>query len=430
MNPTPRQDGFAFLFVSTLMGRRVLDLEGRVLGRVVDVLATTSEMYPLVKGLVVRERGQRGSRRVASVTGAVLRSLSSGGPVRLDPAGFRDLALGSTEFLVRDWLLDQQIVDVQGAKVERVNDVHLLVTDRAWIVHVDVGFAGIVRRLGVGGAARRIWRLTGRPYPEDLISWKFVQPLAEHEEAGRPIRLKVEHAQIRDLHPGEIADILEELGRDERAMILHSLGPEAAADALEETEDGVQSAVIAELEPEMAADILEEMDPGEAADILTSLPDAHSEEIIAAVEPSERAQLEQLIEYEEKTAAGLMTPEFVSVLPDATVAATMDELRRLAAEIESIYYIYVLDTERKLLGVTTLRRLLRVGPEERIGDFMETRLVTVRPEDSPRVIAEVFQKYSFLACPVVDQEMHMMGVILVKHAFDDLLPELRREARA
>jgi len=430
MTPTAKHDAFAFLFVSTLMGRRVIDLEGHRIGRVVDILATTSEMYPLVRGLVVRERTPRGRRRVIAVTGTALRALTTGRPLRLDPAHLQDLDLGSTGFLVRDWLLDQQIVDVQGAKVERVNDVHLLVTDRAWIVHVDVGFAGILRRLGVEGAVRRIWRLTGRPFPEDLISWKFVQPLAEHEEVGRPIRLKVEHAQIRDLHPGEIADILEELGRDERAMILHSLGPEAAADALEETEDEVQAAVFAELEPEMAADILEEMDPGEAADILTSLPDAQSEEIIAAVEPHERAQIEQLIEYEEKTAAGLMTPEFVAVSPDATVAATMDELRRLAAEIESIYYIYVLDAERKLLGVTTLRRLLRVGPEERIGDFMETRLVTVHPEDNPRVVAEAFQKYSFLACPVVDEEMHMMGVILVKHAFDDLLPELRREARA
>jgi magnesium transporter len=430
MDTTTKKNGFAFIFVSTLMGRRVVDLEGRAIGRVVDVVAATSEMYPLVKGLVVRERAPRGRRRVAAITGTTLRTLAGGGPLRLDPATLRDLDLGTTGFLVRDWLLDQQIVDVQGAKVERVNDVHLLVTDRAWIVHVDVGFAGILRRLGVGGAARWIWRLTGRTYPEDLISWKFVQPLAEHEEVGRPIRLKVEHAQIRNLHPGEIADILEELGRDERAMILHSLGPEAAADALEETEDGVQSEVIAELEPSMAADILEEMDPGEAADILTSLPDAHSEEIIAAVEPTERAQLEALIEFEEKTAAGLMTPEFVSVLPDATVASTMEELRRQAAEIESIYYIYVLDAERTLLGVTTLRRLLRVGPEERIGDFMETRLVTVHPEDSPRVVAEAFQKYSFLACPVVDQGMHMMGVILVKHAFDDLLPEFRREARA
>jgi CBS domain-containing protein/sporulation protein YlmC with PRC-barrel domain len=425
-----KQSGFAFVYVSTVMGGRVVDLEGRALGRVADVVATTTEMYPLVRGLVISSRRPGARRRVAPVTGPMLRALAGGAPLRLDPAVLKDLELGHADFLVRVWLLDQQIVDVQGAKVERVNDVHLLVTDRAWIVHVEVGFAGVLRRLGFDRAARALWSLTRKPYPEDLVSWKFVQPLAEHEEVGRPIRLKIEHAQIRNLHPGEIADILEELGKDERTMILRSLGPEAAADALEETEEETQTAVIAELEPEMAADILEEMDPGEAADILTSLPDAHSETIIAAVEPSERAQLEQLIEYEEKTAAGLMTPEFVAVHPDATVAETIEELRRQASEIESIYYTYVLDAERTLLGVTTLRRLLRVGPEERIGDIMETRLVTVRPEDSPRTVAEVFQKYSFLACPVVDAGMHMMGVILIKHAFDDLLPEFQREARA
>ncbi len=426
-----KQNGVVFVYVSTIMDRRVVDLEGRALGRIADVVAATSEMYPLVKGLVVRDPRPSSRRRLAPVTGPLLRDLAAGAPLRIDPTALKELELGHVDFLVRDWLLDQQIVDVQGAKVERVNDVHLLVTDRAWIVHVEVGFAGVLRRLGLEGAARKLWGLTHRrPFPEELVSWKFVQPLAEREEPGRPLRLKVEHAQIRNLHPGEIADILEELGKDEQAMILHSLGPEAAADVLEETEEETQAAVIAQLEPEVAADILEEMDPGEAADILTSLPDAHSETIIAAVEPSERAQLEQLIEYEEKTAAGLMTPEFVAVRPGTTVAETIEELRRQAPEIESIYYTYVLDADRTLLGVTTLRRLLRVKPEDHVGDIMETRLVTVRPEDSPRTVAEVFQKYSFLACPVVDEGMHMMGVILIKHAFDDLLPEFQREARA
>ncbi len=178
----------------------------------------------------------------------------------------------------------------------------------------------------------------------------------------------------------------------------------------------------------MAADILEEMDPGEAADILTSLPDAQSEEIIAEVEPEERAQIEQLIAYEEKTAAALMTPEFVAVAPQATVAEALEEVRRQASEIEGIYYVYVLDDERRLLGVTTLRTLFRSRPDQAVAEIMETRLVTVEPEEEPKEVAEVFQKYSFLGCPVVDPEGRMMGVILIKHAFDELLPEFRREA--
>ncbi len=423
--------GFSFLYVSAILGRHVRDTEGRAAGHVIDLVARTSETYPILKGLIIGTRKVPGSPpRVAPFSGQILRDLARGAQVTIDPSALHDLELGANDFLVRDLLLDKQIVDVQGAKVERVNDVHLLVTDRAWIVHVDVGYSGLLRRLGFERAARRLWRFSRRPFREELISWKFVQPLAELREPGQPIRLKVDHAQIRDLHPGEIADILEDLGKDERAMIVHSLGPEAAADALEETEEEVQAAVISQLEPADAADILEEMDPGEAADILTSLPDAHSEEIIAEVEAPERAQLEQLIEYEEKTAAALMTPEFVWVGPDATVAEVITEVRRLAPEIEAIYYVYVLDAQRKLLGVTTLRRLLRVQPEERIGDVMETRLITVHPDDEPRVVAEVFQKYSFLGCPVVDAEMHMIGVILIKHAFDDLLPEFRREARS
>jgi magnesium transporter len=423
-----REQGFAFRYVSEFLRRPVVDRSGHGVGRIEDLVATTGELYPSVRGLVVRLRS--GERRLAAIPVGGLRALKKREPVVLDPASLQELKLDHSDFLIRDLLLDKQIVDVQGAKVERVNDVHLLLTDRVWIVHVDVGFTGLIRRLGFEGAIRGLARMVGREPHDELISWKFVQPLIEAEEVGRPIRLKVEHARIRDLHPGELADILEDLGKDERTMIVHHLGPEMVADVLEETEEDVQAAVISQLDPSVAADILEEMDPGEAADILTSLPDLQSEEIIAEVEPDERAQIESLTEYEEKTAAALMTPEFVAVAPQATVADTLDEVRRMAPEIEGIYYVYVLDEEKRLLGVTTLRSLFRAKSDQAVSEIMETRLVTVKPEDEPKEVAEVFQKYSFLGCPVVDPEGKMMGVILIKHAFDELLPEFRREARA
>lgn len=423
-----RESGFSFLYVSEILGRRVVDPSGRFLGKIADLLAVTGEMYPIVRGLVIG--GKLIGRKLAPIPAAELQRLRRGTPLIVDPANLQDLSLDPHDFLIRELLLDQQIVDVQGAKVERVNDVHLLATDRVWIVHVDVGFTGLLRRLGAEGTVRRAWRLSGRELKDELIAWKFVQPLAEVEEPGHPIRLKVEHAKIRDLHPGEIADILEDLGKDEQAMILGSLGPEAAADALEEAEEETQAAVIAQLEPSVAADILEEMDPSEAADILTSLPEAQTEEIIAELEAPEREQIEQLIAYEEKTAAALMTPEFVSIPREATVEEAMAEVRRMAPEIEGIYYAYVLEPDGKLVGVTTLRTLLRNEPEMKVAEIMETRLVTVRPEEEPKEVAEIFQKYNFLGCPVVDEEMRMMGVILIKHAFDELLPDFRREARA
>jgi CBS domain-containing protein/sporulation protein YlmC with PRC-barrel domain len=422
------EKGFAFRYVSEILGRRVTDLGGGSIGRVQDVVASMAQPYPLVRGLMVGRRP--GAVRFAPCPCDQLARLRHRQAVRIDPATLQDPTLAPHDFLVRDWLLDKQIVDVQGAKVERVNDVHILFTDRAWIVHVDVGGTGLLRRLGFIDAARRLTGIVRQPLKDELISWKFVQTLAETEELGRPIRLKIEHSRIRDLHPGELADILEDLGKEERALLVHSLGPEAVADVLEEAEGQVQTSVISQLEPSVAADILEEMDPGEAADILGNLRGAHTDEIIAEVEAPERAQLEQLIEYEEKTAASLMTPEFISVPPETTVAAALAEVRRLASEIEAIYYTYVLDPQGHLKGVTTLRSMLRAQPEQRLGEIMETRLVTVHPEQELKEIAEVFQKYSFLGCPVVDDEMRMMGVVLIKHAFDDLLPEFKREARA
>lgn len=419
--------GYPFLFTSRLIGRSAEDASGQRVGRIVDLVASTGEMYPAVNGLLVQI--DRREQRVFPVPIEQLKELNGRGSVRVEREDAREVRLAPNEFLVRDLLLDQQIVDVQGAKVERVNDVQLLLTERAWIVHVDVGLTGLFRRLGFERVLLILGRAVRRPLRDELISWKFVQPLVESGDPGQPIRLKVDQARIHDLHPGEVADILEELGRDERAMILHTLGPEAAADALEEAEDEVQAAVISQLDPEMAADILEEMDPGEAADILTNISDAQSEEIIAEVEEDERAQLEQLISYEEKTAAALMTPEYVAVRPETTVAEALEEVRRQASEIEGIYYLYVLGDRKTLLGVTTLRTLFRSQPGDRIGEIMETRLVTVSPEEEPKAVAEVFQKYSFLGCPVVDEEMRMMGVILIKHAFDELLPEFKREGR-
>jgi magnesium transporter len=416
-----------FCYVSEILGRQVRDLAGRRLGTVHDLVATTTQPYPAVRGLVLRLG--RSEQKVALLPGIEFDRLARRQSVKVDFAALFDLNLGPSDFLVRDWLLDKQIVDVQGAKVERVNDVHLLLADRVWIVHVDVGGTGLLRRLGVEGAVRRLAQRLGRPLREELVSWKFVQPLAEAGEPGRPIRLQIEHSRIRDLHPGELADILEDLGKEERAMIVHSLGPEAVADVLEEAEEDVQTAVISQLEPSVAADILEEMDPGEAADILTSLPDAHTSEIIAEVEATERAQLERLIEYEEKTAAALMTPEFVWVRPDTTAAQALAEVRRLASEIEAIYYVYVQDEERHLKGVTTLRSLLRARADQRVDEFMEPRLVSARPDQGVKEVAELFQKYSFVSCPVIDDQGRMMGVILFKHAADDLLPHLKREAR-
>lgn len=420
--------GFAFRYVSELLGRPVADATGRRLGTTQDLVAVGGDRYPAVRGVVVRLRS--GALRLAPIEGDALRLVSRRHPLILPSDRLQDLQLEPQDFLIRDLLLDKQIVDVQGAKVERVNDVHLLITDRARIVHVDVGFTGLLRRLGFERGVARLARLAGRTLRDELVGWKYVQPLAEARETGKPLRLRIERTEMRDLHPGEMADILEDLDKDERTMIVHSLGPEAVADVLEEAEEDVQKAVISQLEPSVAADILEEMDPGEAADILTSLPDAHSEEIIAEVEAPERAQLEQLIEYEEKTAAALMTPEFVSVRPEATVGETIEEVRRQADEIESIYYTYVVDGERRLRGVTTLRSLLRARPEQHVAEIMETRLVTLQPDEKLDEVAEAFQKYSFLGCPVVDAVGRMMGVILIKHAFDDLLPEFKREARA
>ena len=233
-------------------------------------------------------------------------------------------------------------------------------------------------------------------------------------EHGGRVRLSVSQQALHELHPGELADILEDLDRESRLAVVSQMSPEEAAEVLEEVDDTVSKSIVEELPVEVAADIVEEMEPAEAVDLLSDLPHEQAERIMKHVEKDEAADIRKLSSYAEGTAGSLMSTDFIAVPPETTALGAIDELRRKACDIEAIYYVYVLDADKKLLGVTTLRSLLRSAPETRVADIMEPRLVTVGAEEEAREIAEVFQKYSFLGCPVIDEEGRMLGVILIQ----------------
>jgi len=340
--------------------------------------------------------------------------------LRMKQATAAEYQVSAQQFPVRDTLYDKQIVDINGAKVERVNDVHFFIYgDKKYLVHVDVGFTGLTRRLGLESSARLLAGVFGRQLKDEFISWKFVQPLPE--KFTSPVQIGLRQEQIRQLHAGELADIIEELDRDERVNLVKSMGAEGAADALEEADIDVQTAIIRDLEPETAADIIEEMEPAAAADLMDSLPEQAQKSIMEKMEVDERTQIELLTRAEEDTAGSLMTTEFISTPVNRTVAQAMQLVKEKAAEIESINYVYCLDDDGQLIGVVSLRDLILADADTPLEEVMHRRLAALHRDDDWSEVAEQMMKYRFRALPVVDDDGRVRGIVDFKNSFDELV---------
>jgi magnesium transporter len=401
---------------------------GTAMGRVWDVVATFTELYPQVRGIVLRHRD---TVVFYPAGGEEYLDLIHRGYLTVDEQRIMPFELAGDDMSVRDMLWDKQIVDVEGAKVVRVNDVHLLIGERQWVVHVDVGFSGLLRRLGWERSMKPVARALGKPIQDELISWKFVQPVATRAAQLEPIRLTVGAQRLNELHPGELADILEDLDHHQRQAMMAALEDEVAADVLEETDEEVQKSVIEAMDEEKAADIIEEMEPAEAADLLQSLDEESSSAIIEAFEgEEEKAELQELMTYSEDTAGSLMTTEYIEVGGDVSVGGVMEKVRESAAEIEAFYYAYVHDDDGKLVGALSIRHLLQEDPHLKVGNLVQPRLVALQLSSDIAEIADQFLRYAFLALPVVDESGVLRGVISFKHAFDQLLPHLYRAWKA
>jgi magnesium transporter len=409
------------LALSELLGTPVLDSTGSICGRVREVALAPQDHPSYITALIVRTR--QGDRMLPSDRLSEVDSVIRAN-VKLDEW----IPVSSTEGLLlleRD-LLDQQIIDVHGRKVVRVNDVEFSVdrsngTPALKINEVEVGPRGAVRRLLKGIVPRRaISALAARLSP-NAIPWNFVD-LIETDPARR-VKLKIEHERLSKLHPADIADILEELAPAQREAIFETLDEEVAADALEEIDPKLQASLVESLDSDHAADIVEEMDPDAAADLLENLPEDTSEEILDEMEAEEREEVEELLEFEEDTAAGRMTTEFLAVSPDATVEQAIDVLRNFEGGVETVSTIYMVDAESKCLAAVPLAVIALATPETKMADLVTGPLVSCLPETSEKEVAELFDKYNLLTLPVIDSEKHIVGVITA----DDVISLLRQK---
>jgi len=405
------------LYLSQAIGRPVRDQLGEPIGTVADLIVAIGDRYPPVTGIVVKTNGREIFLHWKSVTSLD----ASGATLATSAIDISKFHQRPNEIRLKLDLMDRQIVDIDGRKVVRVNDLRLDEVEGALhLVAVDVGASGLLRRLGIEGPWRTLARGFRREVPERYIDWEDVDPV---ERTIASVKLRVPHKGLAELHPADLATIIDQLSRSDRVGLIASLDDEAAADAIGEMEPEAQVDILEDLEPERAADILEEMDPDDAADLVADLSEESREEILGLMEKDEAEEVQELMEYDEDTAGGIMTTEFVAVPRTLTAAETIDRLRELEPNAETIYYVYVTDADDRLVGVLSLRDLIVAKPNRPIGDFMYDEPVAVRTDASQEEVTELVARYNLLAVPVVDEAGRLEGIVTVDDAMDTLLPQ-------
>jgi magnesium transporter len=401
--------------LTSLLGTPVTDVRGRLRGRVRDLAVSTGAEAGKVAGLVLKTRQGLELLPATGVRRTPSGALELRGEVESQPLRPDDNFL-----LLRQDLLDRQIIDVHGRKVVRVNDV-----DLQWFTNgdgeredlrvreVEVGLRGAVRRLFKGALPDQAVEALARNIPARVIPWEFVDVI--EVDPARRVKLNIEHERLAQLHPSDIADILEDLPAAEREAVLTTLDEEVAAEALEEVEPKLQKAMVEGLDSEVAAGIVEEMDPSAAADLLAELPDARSEAILEEMNPEERQEVEELLEFREDSAAGRMTTAYVAVPYTATVADGIQALRDFEGDVESVTEIYLVDEDRVLKGVVPLARMVMAKPETRLDILGEPRFISCSASAHQQQVAELFDKYNLRALPVLNDAGKLVGVVEADH---------------
>lgn len=413
------------IHASRLLEKTVVDRLGKHLGRVVDVLVDPSDEFPKVIGVEVA--GRHGARRRVSWSQmqVLVKQYLSLSILRDE---VEDMRPPENVLKLKRDLLDKQIVDLNGLKVRRINDVKLAEANGVLrLVAVEVGLRGLLRRLGLRRLVHFLDTALAWPIPDIFISWRDVEMIAG---VSNQVKLAVPYERLAKLHPADLADILEALNRPERTAVISALDVDVAAETLQEMEPRAQADVLEQLGGDRASDILESMPADEAADILGDLPEHRAQELLEQMEDEEAEDVRELLEYDEDTAGRLMTTDVLSFRETTTAAETIETLRRVKPEPDSAYYLYVIDEENHLLGVVSLRDLVVAEPDQQLGKIMDPHVLFVNEDADKNEVAEVMTKYDLLAVPVVDADRRLAGIAVIHDVVDDVYLAGRRRRLA
>jgi len=393
------------------------DVKGEYLGRLFDLGVDPSQNSLRVASYLVRTP----KRNLLCITHDQMQSISvRAAQTRVPAAEIRCYAPDEGMMRIKKDVLDQQVIDVDHRKVVRVNDVDLDIrptnghTDLR-IVAANVGVAAAVRRLLQGLAAKHTIRLVAGLFPSKVIPWEFIN-LIELDPARR-VKLRISYDRLARLHPADIADILEELGRDEQKALIESLDEETAAQVLSEIPTRLQAALLESFPVGKAADIVEEMPPDEAADVLQEMPPETSAEVLADMGQEEAEDVRELLGFEENTAGALMTNEFVFVGDAATVEGAIAAIKNFEGPLESIHVVYLVGSTAVLTGAVPLARIVLAESATPLKELVAEQLISLPFHADQKEVVDLFHKYNLVTLPVVDDKGYLLGVV----ASDDVL---------
>lgn len=404
------------LYLSQMLGKPVLDSTGEKIGTISDLAISTGEVFPRITSLAFQGPGK--VPFMISWRKYVDEFTDEGISLSVEAHDIRFSYLQPDEVLLARDLLNRQIVDTQGLKVVRVNDLKLSQSGtQLRLLGAEVGMRGILRGLApwVERAVVTCAKALGKKIDEQIIAWNYMDLL---DRDLSEVQLSVSHKRLDELHPADVADILEQLDPQQRANVFKHLDDAQATEAISEMEDEYQAEFIDEMDDARAAGLLGNMDPDDAADIVRDLSYEKAEKLLRLMGVEDAAEIRQLLGYKDGTAGGMMTTQFVAVHESTTVGETIEVLRELPEDHPSVHYVYVLDEYDKLVGIVSLRTLVLTDDTKPIGDVMFKDLITATPDETEEDVSNDIFKYELTAMPVVDEHGSLLGIVTVDDAWD------------
>ena len=401
------QKHIAEIYFSQLKVREICDSKGHTIGKVKDIVTLWSGSLPIITGILYSEEPDK------LIPAGIVQNWDCKQIILAEPLeNIKTTQISHQELFVGKWLLDNQVIDLKGYKIVRVNDILLSCdeqdgTQHLSIIAADIGIRGLLRRIGL--------EFLGSSLEKKYISWQNITPL---EKRTGSLKLKLDKDHFKKLHPVDIADLLEDMDYESRSAFFKALGAEQAAEAIGKLKENTQVEIVTRMDKEQAAQLLEDLHADEAASILREMPKEKAAELLQLLNKDKAKELKWLLHYKNDTAGSLMTTEFIRLPITFTAGQAVANLRRFAQDAEMINYLYVTDVDEKLLGVFSLRELILAEPEITLGSLMHSKGIAVKVNDSCKKVADIVHKYGLLAVPVLDGEGFLHGIVTVDDVLD------------
>lgn len=402
-----------FLYTD-ILGKKVYDEFGDVLGDLRDVYVTTDDGYPRAIGYKVK----RGSS-IYNYEFRIINFFDDNGKIIIKTKGSREILTRRYSYLLSENLMNKKIVDINGKQVVKVKDLKVVeIAGEYKVVAVEAGNLGRFKSRRLSQISKMLYKALGKEYEDKIIPWEDVESL---DLKNNNLQLSNSYKKISSLHPADIADILEDLDEGERKKVFESLDEDLAADTFEEIDDEYKSSIIKELSESKTAELLENMDNDEIADLLDGLEEEEKEKILVNLEKDDAEEVQELMKYEDETVGSIMSKEFVSFNVDVSIEDTIDIIKEMDVDEEALYCIFVVDEVEKVKGTVKIQDLLLKDKKLLLKDVMDDKVIAVNHSEAIAEAIEQIAKYDLLLTPVVDDEEKLVGVVLIHDIIDEYL---------